>query len=185
MSASTCAQPVLAGLARFRSAQSAANIQSAQKLPALYRVSGRRRSLSSYRSSKPEMFTNRTVAQFRHREFSKYVSTDRLIAIINASEVGYVEPDCDGPDYLTTSMDLVPRWRLNRTDGNAPHAPFPNDPCLDELWGHKRSAGIRRRLAPCRAWSPCLTLASMQVTRPREERSPAPESRNRAHRAAG
>jgi hypothetical protein len=71
--------------------------------------------------------------------FSKYVSTERLISIIYAPEVGYFEPDCDGPDYLTTSMDLgasvdpdMHCWQ--RTARNT----FPNDPCLDELWGHKK-----------------------------------------------
>jgi len=71
--------------------------------------------------------------------FSRYVPTDRLIEIINSPQVGYSEPDCDGPDYLTTSMELPPA-----TDSDShcwlrsARATFPNDPCLDELWGHKR-----------------------------------------------
>jgi subtilisin family serine protease len=84
--------------------------------------------------------------------FSKYVSTEQLVAIINAPEVGYVEPDCDGPDYLTTSLDLGPAvatdmhcWQLKA------RATFPNDPCLDELWGHKKigwDSGVAARSLP-------------------------------------
>jgi hypothetical protein len=84
--------------------------------------------------------------------FSKYMPTEQLVAIINAAEVGYVEPDCDGPDYLTTSMEPGPAvatnlhcWQL------AARATFPNDPCLDELWGHKKigwDSGVAARSLP-------------------------------------
>jgi hypothetical protein len=71
--------------------------------------------------------------------FSKYTSTERLVAIINAPEVGYVEPDCDGPDYLTTSLELGPAVETDsRCWQRGARATFPNDPCLDELWGHKK-----------------------------------------------
>jgi hypothetical protein len=71
--------------------------------------------------------------------FSRFTPTERLVEIINSPLVGYSEPDCDGPDYLTTSMELPPG-----TDSGshcwlrAARATFPNDPCLDELWGHKK-----------------------------------------------
>ena len=84
--------------------------------------------------------------------FSKHVPTDRLITFMNAPEVGYVEPDCDGPDYLTTSLELVPEvasslhcWQQSA------RATFPNDPCLDELWGHKKigwDSGVAARSLP-------------------------------------
>jgi hypothetical protein len=71
--------------------------------------------------------------------FSRFVPAGRLIEIINSPLVGYSEPDCDGPDYLTTSMELPP---VAGSDSHcwlrAARATFPNDPCLDELWGHKK-----------------------------------------------
>jgi hypothetical protein len=53
--------------------------------------------------------------------------------------VSYAEPDCDGPDFLTTSVALF-------TDGGASpscwqrsaRTSFPNDPCIEELWGHTK-----------------------------------------------
>jgi len=84
--------------------------------------------------------------------FSKYVPTERLIAIINSPEVGYVEPDCDGPDYLTTSLDFPPvvASDLHCWQRKA-RATFPNDPCLDELWGHQKigwDSGVAARSLP-------------------------------------
>jgi len=71
--------------------------------------------------------------------FSKYMPTDRLTAVINSPQVAYAEPDCDGPDYLTTSTDLLPAIEGNsRCWQRAARATFPNDPCLDELWGHQK-----------------------------------------------
>jgi hypothetical protein len=72
-------------------------------------------------------------------DFSRYTPTEQLIAIINSSVVGYSEPDCDGPDYLTTSMELPPATLSDsRCWLRAARSTFPNDPCLDELWGHKK-----------------------------------------------
>ena len=71
--------------------------------------------------------------------FSRYTPTSRLAEILNAPQVGYSEPDCDGPDYLTTSVELVPAAATDlRCWQRAARATFPNDPCLDELWGHKK-----------------------------------------------
>jgi hypothetical protein len=71
--------------------------------------------------------------------FSKHLPTAQLVEIINAPEVAYVEPDCDGPDYLTTSFDLPPTVESNsRCWHRAARAGFPNDPCLDDLWGHQK-----------------------------------------------
>jgi subtilisin family serine protease len=53
--------------------------------------------------------------------------------------VGYAEPDCDGPDYLTTSTELTPVLSPDLSCWQrAARTTFPNDPCLDELWGHKK-----------------------------------------------
>jgi hypothetical protein len=71
--------------------------------------------------------------------FARNTPNERLIAIINSPVVGYSEPDCDGPDYLTTSMELPPAAAsYSRCWLRAARATFPNDPCLDELWGHRK-----------------------------------------------
>ncbi|HEU5137212.1 MAG TPA: hypothetical protein VFU13_18835, partial [Steroidobacteraceae bacterium] len=63
--------------------------------------------------------------------FSKHIPTERLIAIFYSPEVGYVEPDCDGPDYLTTSMEIPPAVASNlHCWQRAARSTFPNDPCL-------------------------------------------------------
>jgi len=71
--------------------------------------------------------------------FSKYMPTGRLRAVLDAPQIEYAEPDCDGPDFLTTSreefagqMKLVNCWQRGARDV------FPNDPCMDELWGHQK-----------------------------------------------
>jgi len=80
-----------------------------------------------------------TTRRFVIATFSKFVSTERLIATINSPHVGYVEPDCDGPDYLTTSQERGPTAdTTSRCWKRAARATFPNDPCLDELWGHQK-----------------------------------------------
>ncbi|HYJ42233.1 MAG TPA: hypothetical protein VEW08_15680, partial [Steroidobacteraceae bacterium] len=84
--------------------------------------------------------------------FSRYIPTDRLIEIINSPLVGYSEPDCDGPDYLTTSMELPSAAvSTSRCWLRAARSTFPNDPCLDELWGHRKigwDSGIAARSLP-------------------------------------
>jgi hypothetical protein len=79
-----------------------------------------------------ERFGSYVVASFNHR-----LSGQRLNEILRAPQVEYAEPDCDGPDFLTTSNELM-------TAGIAPscwlrsaRSVFPNDPCIDELWGHE------------------------------------------------
>ena len=84
--------------------------------------------------------------------FSRYTPTERLIAILDSPVVGYSEPDCDGPDYLTTSMEIAPAVATNlHCWQRAARATFPNDPCLDDLWGHKKigwDSGIAARSVP-------------------------------------
>jgi hypothetical protein len=71
--------------------------------------------------------------------FSRYTPTRRLVEILNAHQVQYAEPDCDGPDFLTTSMqpdtETAPEMRCWK---NAARDTYPNDPCMDELWGHQK-----------------------------------------------
>ncbi len=58
--------------------------------------------------------------------------------------IEYAEPDCDGPDFLTTSIELMsastPRARVA---GNAPHAiRFRTTPASMSSGAIRRSAGI-------------------------------------------
>jgi len=132
------------------------NPQSAQKLPArliLYPAEGSDpRQLFTWLKQTGYVHQLERSRNFVVATFSRYMTTDRLIAIINAPEVGYVEPDCDGPDYLTTSMDIAPSVATDlHCWQRAARATFPNDPCLDELWGHKKigwDSGVAARSLP-------------------------------------
>jgi hypothetical protein len=71
--------------------------------------------------------------------FSKHMPTARLRAVLDSPQVEYAEPDCDGPDFLTTSREessdgIKPSQCWQRGARNQ----FPNDPCMDELWGHQK-----------------------------------------------
>lgn len=82
----------------------------------------------------------RQIERARHfmvATFARNTSTARLREILDAPEIAYAEPDCDGPDFLTTSLavDLPLEGHQNCWQRSA-RATFPNDPCMDELWGH-------------------------------------------------
>jgi hypothetical protein len=68
--------------------------------------------------------------------FTRRLSGDRLAALWSAPQVSYAEPDCDGPDFLTTSTDFASFGPTSDCWRRAARAVFPNDPCIDELWGH-------------------------------------------------
>jgi hypothetical protein len=77
--------------------------------------------------------------------FAKRLSGERLGQLLDSPEIGYAEPDCDGPDFLATSKGL----RTGLTPDcwlRSARAVFPNDPCIDELWGHA-SIGWDSRVA--------------------------------------
>ena len=84
----------------------------------------------------------RSIEKARHfvvANFARSTPASQLLDLANAPQVGYAEPDCDGPDFLTTSMapDLptgggLQCWQRSARDS------FPNDPCMDELWGHRK-----------------------------------------------
>jgi subtilisin family serine protease len=85
-------------------------------------------------------------------EFERRMPTWRLLEVLGAAQVEYAEPDCDGPDFLTTSVDLAGPvgarpscWQM------AARTTFPNDPCMDELWGHAKigwDSGVAARSLP-------------------------------------
>jgi hypothetical protein len=71
--------------------------------------------------------------------FSKHMPTARLREILDAPQIDYAEPDCDGPDFLTTSNEAFDGSPVSlECWQRGARSQFPNDPCMDELWGHKK-----------------------------------------------
>jgi subtilisin family serine protease len=149
-----CAQ--WAGTFSKRHQAAADNVRSAQKLSARLIVypanGGDLGQLYAWLKQTGYVYQLERSRNFVIASFARYVSTERLVAIINAPEVGYVEPDCDGPDYMTTSMDSGPAVATDfHCWQHAARATFPNDPCLDELWGHEKigwDSGVAARSLP-------------------------------------
>jgi hypothetical protein len=72
-------------------------------------------------------------------ELDAGISADRLREVLDARQIGYYEPDCDGPDFLTTSNGPPePLGASNDCWLRGARTTFPNDPCMDELWGHAK-----------------------------------------------
>ena len=78
--------------------------------------------------------------------FARRLTGDRLREILFAPQVGYSEPDCDGPDFMMTSNDLLTTGLPRDCWLRSARSTFPNDPCMDELWGHA-SIGWDSRVA--------------------------------------
>jgi Subtilase family len=78
--------------------------------------------------------------------FTRRLSGERLGEILFAQQVGYSEPDCDGPDFMMTSNDLLTTGLARDCWHRSARTEFPNDPCMDELWGHA-SIGWDSRVA--------------------------------------
>jgi hypothetical protein len=68
--------------------------------------------------------------------FVRRLPAERLRMLLDAAQIEYAEPDCDGPDFLTTSMELMTMGAERSCWKRSARAVFPNDPCIDELWGH-------------------------------------------------
>jgi hypothetical protein len=69
--------------------------------------------------------------------FAKRISTLRLRDVLASPQIDYAEPDCDGPDFLTTSIELPEPAAVGPSCWQrAARSTFPNDPCMEELWGH-------------------------------------------------
>ncbi len=80
-----------------------------------------------------------TARHFVVASFSKHISTERLRRLLEAPEIEYAEPDCDGPDFLTTSTEPQLGEQEDRSCWlRAARTSFPNDPCMDDLWGHQK-----------------------------------------------
>ena len=71
--------------------------------------------------------------------FSRHMPTARLRDVLDSPQIDYAEPDCDGPDFLTTSADdFIVTPSTSKCWQRGARAQFPNDPCMDELWGHQK-----------------------------------------------
>ena len=68
--------------------------------------------------------------------FDRRISGQRLRSILQAPSIEYAEPDCNGPDFQTTSNELLNTGLVRDCWLRGARAAFPNDPCIDELWGH-------------------------------------------------
>ena len=82
----------------------------------------------------------RAIERQRHyviATFARALSGNHLNALLSAAPVGYVEPDCNGPDFQTTSNDFLTTGLLRDCWMRGARAVFPSDPCIDELWGHE------------------------------------------------
>ena len=72
-------------------------------------------------------------------DFSRRTPTQKLREIMASAAIEYAEPDCDGPDFLTTSMELPPPIAsISQCWQRTARTTYPNDPCMDELWGHSK-----------------------------------------------
>ncbi|HEX6638109.1 MAG TPA: hypothetical protein VF033_10675, partial [Steroidobacteraceae bacterium] len=77
----------------------------------------------------------------RHRtyliaSFAKRVTGTHLRTLLSSEQVEYAEPDCDGPDFLATSNERFSTGLMRDCWLRSARKAFPNDPCIDELWGH-------------------------------------------------
>jgi len=97
------------------------------------------RRLASRMSRVAEVRAVERAQNFLVAEFDRRIGSRRLREILDSAEIGYFEPDCDGPDFLTTSNSLPTQVDVaNDCWLHGARSTFPNDPCLDELWGHAK-----------------------------------------------
>lgn len=97
------------------------------------------RRLASRMSRVSEVRAVERAQNFLVAEFDQRIGSVRLREILDAPGIGYFEPDCDGPDFLTTSNSLPTSLdAANDCWLHAARSTFPNDPCLDALWGHAK-----------------------------------------------
>jgi subtilisin family serine protease len=97
------------------------------------------RRLAVWLSRIPHVRAVERTQRFVVAELDRRVSTQALTELLDAPQVAYFEPDCDGPDFLTTSNEYPASVAtVNDCWLRSARLSFPNDPCLDELWGHAK-----------------------------------------------
>jgi subtilisin family serine protease len=94
-----------------------------------------------------EIAENFVIASFPRR-----LPTRQLRELLfESSRIEYAEPDCDGPDFMTTSNEIAMPARSPSCWQRTARTTFPNDPCIDELWGHSKigwDSGVAARSLP-------------------------------------
>jgi hypothetical protein len=97
------------------------------------------RRLSVWLSRSSHLRSVERAQRFVVAELDRHVTPTQLLEFLDSPQIGYFEPDCDGPDFLTTSIEM-PGVSDIRSDCwlRGARTEFPNDPCLDELWGHAK-----------------------------------------------
>ena len=96
-------------------------------------------SLAALLERNSHVYSVELASRFVVASFDRRTSAQKLRQVLSDPSIDYAEPDCDGPDFLTTSIDLL----AFESDGSgcwqrAARTTFPNDPCIDELWGHAK-----------------------------------------------
>jgi hypothetical protein len=97
------------------------------------------RRLAVWLSRVPHVRAVERAQRFVVAELDRRISSGALTELLAAPQISYFEPDCDGPDFLTTSNEYPAAVdTINDCWLRSARMSFPNDPCLDELWGHAK-----------------------------------------------
>jgi subtilisin family serine protease len=152
---SACAR--WAGTFSHRNQRIAANVPSSNPVPArfiLFPATGiELRDLAEWLAENAPVRDVEIANRLLIATFPRRVETRKLRELLlDSPQIQYVEPDCDGPDFTTTSKELVPAvGSAKNCWQRAARTTFPNDPCIDELWGHSMigwDSGVAARSLP-------------------------------------
>jgi hypothetical protein len=94
------------------------------------------RQLAAYLADTGEVRDMERARAYVVASFNKRLTGAALRRLLEVAQVEYAEPDCDGPDFLTTSVENVSTGLSPDCWLRSARSTFPNDPCIDELWGH-------------------------------------------------
>jgi hypothetical protein len=139
---SACA--LWAGTFSFRNRNIAATVPATNPVPArfiLFPAAGLDlRQLAGWLAAAAPVRDVEITDNFVIASFSRRLTNRKLRdLLLESRQIEYAEPDCDGPDFMTTSKELVPDLTPTlRCWNRAARTTFPNDPCIDELWGHTK-----------------------------------------------
>ncbi len=95
------------------------------------------RALARWLKRQPTVRATELTQHFVVAYLERGVSGAEVRELLAAPALEYAEPDCDGPDFFTTSREAA-RFGGGKAScwDRAARGAFPNDPCIDELWGH-------------------------------------------------
>jgi hypothetical protein len=139
---SACAR--WAGTFSFRHQNNAANVPVTNPVAArfiLFPADGvKLRDLADWLAETAPVREVEITDYFLIASFTRRLATKKLRELLlDSPKIEYVEPDCDGPDFTMTSKHIVTAlssamscWQRSARET------FPNDPCIEELWGHSK-----------------------------------------------